>query len=57
MHNFSDLFDKVLYMFWTVPLSIVRSIPVCIHAVWDNGIDYIKKSQQQQQQQQKQQKP
>jgi len=26
MHNFSDLFDKVLYMFWRDPLSITRSI-------------------------------
>ena len=26
MHNFSDLFDKVLYMFRTSPLSIIRSI-------------------------------
>jgi hypothetical protein len=26
MHNFSDLFDKVLYMFWTDSLSIIRSI-------------------------------
>jgi hypothetical protein len=26
MHNFSDLFDKVLYMFRTNPLSIIRSI-------------------------------
>ena len=26
MHNFSNLFDKVLYMFWTGPLSIIRSI-------------------------------
>ena len=26
MHCFSDLFDKVLYMFRTVPLSIIRSI-------------------------------
>jgi len=26
MHYFSDLFDKVLYMFWTSPLSIIRSI-------------------------------
>jgi len=25
-HYFSDLFDKVLYMFWTVPLSFIRSI-------------------------------
>jgi hypothetical protein len=25
-HNFSDLFDKVLYMFRTGPLSIIRSI-------------------------------
>jgi len=28
MHYFSDLFDKVLYMFWTSPLSIIRSISV-----------------------------
>jgi hypothetical protein len=26
MHYFSNLFDKVLYMFWTCPLSIIRSI-------------------------------
>jgi hypothetical protein len=26
MHYFSYLFDKVLYMFWTGPLSIIRSI-------------------------------
>jgi len=26
MHNFSYLFDKVLYMFQTCPLSIIRSI-------------------------------
>jgi len=26
MHSFSDLFDKVLYMFLTGPLSIIRSI-------------------------------
>ena len=26
MHYFSNLFDKVLYMFRTVPLSIIRSI-------------------------------
>jgi len=26
MHYFSDLFDKVLYMFQTGPLSIIRSI-------------------------------
>ena len=26
MHNFSNLFDKVLYMFRTGPLSITRSI-------------------------------
>jgi len=26
MHSFSDLFDKVLYMFRTGPLSIMRSI-------------------------------
>jgi len=26
MQYFSDLFDKVLYMFWTSPLSIIRSI-------------------------------
>jgi len=24
MHNFSNLFDKVLYMFRTGPLSIIR---------------------------------
>jgi len=26
MHNFSNLFDKVLYMLRTGPLSIMRSI-------------------------------
>jgi len=26
MHNFSNLFDKVLYMFRTGPLSIIRGI-------------------------------
>jgi len=26
MHHFSYLFDKVVYMFWTGPLSIIRSI-------------------------------
>jgi len=26
MHYFSDLYDKVLYMFRTGPLSIIRSI-------------------------------
>jgi len=26
MHYFSNLFNKVLYMFWTGPLSIIRSI-------------------------------
>jgi len=26
MHNFPNLFDKVLYMFRTGPLSIIRSI-------------------------------
>ena len=26
MHNFSNLFDKVLYVFRTVPLSIISSI-------------------------------
>jgi len=26
MHYFSNLFDKILYMFWTSPLSIIRSI-------------------------------
>jgi len=26
MHYFSDLFDKVLYMFRTCPLSIIRGI-------------------------------
>jgi len=26
MHYFSDLFDKVLYMFRTISLSIVRSL-------------------------------
>jgi len=31
MHYFSDLFDKVLYMFRTGPLSIIRQN--CIHAI------------------------
>jgi len=26
MHNFSNLFDKVLYMFRAGPLSIIRNI-------------------------------
>jgi hypothetical protein len=26
MHYFSNLFDKVLYMVWTGPLSIIGSI-------------------------------
>jgi len=26
MHNFSNLFDKELYMFRTDPLSVIRSI-------------------------------
>jgi len=26
MHHFSDLFDKVIYIFRTGPLSIIRSI-------------------------------
>jgi len=26
MHNFSNFFDKVLYVFRTVPLSIIGSI-------------------------------
>jgi len=26
MHYFSDLFDKVPYVFWACPLSIIRSI-------------------------------
>jgi len=26
MHYFSNLFDKALYMFWSCPLSIIRSI-------------------------------
>jgi len=26
MHYFSNLFDKLLYMIWTVPLSNIRSI-------------------------------
>jgi len=26
MHYFSNLFDKVIYVFWTGPLSIIRSI-------------------------------
>jgi hypothetical protein len=28
MHYFSNLFDKVLYMFRTAPLSIIRSISI-----------------------------
>jgi len=27
MHYFPNLFDKILYMFPTSPLSIIRSIP------------------------------
>jgi len=26
MHNLSNLFDRVLYMLWTGPLSIIRDI-------------------------------
>jgi hypothetical protein len=26
MHYVTNLFDNVLYMFWTCPLSIIRSI-------------------------------
>jgi len=26
MHSFSNLFDKILYLFRTAPLSIIRSI-------------------------------
>jgi len=33
MHYFSNLFDKVLYMFWTCPLSIFRVSQHCIHAI------------------------
>jgi len=32
MHYFSDLFDKVLYMFRRGPLFIIRSISNCTHA-------------------------
>jgi len=33
MHYFSDLFDKVLYMFRTCLLSIIRNISNCKHAI------------------------
>ena len=36
IHYFSNLFDKVLYMFRTGPLSIIRSISTlynCTHAI------------------------
>jgi len=34
MHNFLNLFDKILYMFRTGPLSIVKSIStIYIHAI------------------------
>jgi hypothetical protein len=40
MHNFSDLFDKVLYMFQTGPLSIIRGCH-CSHWApddeWENA--------------------
>jgi len=34
MHYFSNLFDKVRYMFWTSPKSIIRNISAlkAIHA-------------------------
>jgi len=28
MHYFPVLFDRILYMFWTSPLSIIRSISI-----------------------------
>jgi len=34
MHYFSDLFDKVLYMFQTGPLSIIRSISTLYACIW-----------------------
>jgi hypothetical protein len=34
MHNFSDLFDKILYMFQTGPLSIIRSISTLYTRNW-----------------------
>jgi len=27
MHNFSDLFDKILYTFWAGPLSETCTVP------------------------------
>ena len=33
MHRFSNLYDKVLYMFRTCPLSIIRVSQHCIHAI------------------------
>jgi len=33
MQYFSDLSDIILYMFRTCPLSIIRSISNCIHAI------------------------
>ena len=38
MHYLSDLFDKVLYMFWTGPLSIIRSISTLYtHIRWTSN--------------------
>jgi len=37
MHYFSDLFDKVFYMFRTGPLSIIRSLNTVYTAI---GICY-----------------
>jgi len=34
MHYFSDLFDKVLYLFWTGPLSIIMSISTLYTRNW-----------------------
>jgi len=36
MHSFSNLFDKVLYMFQRGPLSITRSISTLLTDSWQN---------------------
>jgi len=33
MHNFSDLFHKILYMFQKGPLSITRVSQHCTHTI------------------------
>jgi len=35
MHYFSNLFDKVLYMFRTCPVSIIRSISTLYTRICD----------------------